>query len=579
MEYPASYRDTADCGCSQLMDVLAARGVKTIVLSPGSRNTPLMIACAARPELKKHLVTDERTAAFMALGIAMVSRNPVAIACTSGTALYNYAPAVAEAFYQQIPLIVISADRPGQWIDQDDSQTLRQFRSLENIVKKSFDIPVWDPAPIPCANGRFRSEGEWAANRLVNEAITVATTGRPGPVHINIQFANPLEATVSRDCTPPRTVETITDTSGIPSKISEELAGRLADKRVLLVAGFMLPDNMLNRAIADFATLPNVCVLCETLSNLHLDGTPYMIDGIMTAMSPAWRRRLAPDIVISIGGALVSRMLKDFLRSCEGVRHWTLADTPEGMDCFQHLALHADIEPLSFIRGITRALRKHFRKNPGISPAYGEEWKRLRECISEDYDKRLRASGWTELTALDIVFKSIPPHYNLFLSNGTCVRYAQLSLERLPHACYGNRGVSGIEGTNATALGCAMSYGGKTLLVTGDMSFAYSPQIMGLSAGVPLNIIVVSNDGGGIFRFIRTTRDLDIREEYFCAPPVLPLKALAEAYGWKHLCAENEEELRKALHELYSGEHLLLEIKADPQKSADALTEFLSPKH
>lgn len=124
-----------------------------------------------------------------------------------------------------------------------------------------------------------------------------------------------------------------------------------------------------------------------------------------------------------------------------------------------------------------------------------------------------------------------------------------------------------------------MSYGGKTLLVTGDMSFAYSPQIMGLSAGVPLNIIVVSNDGGGIFRFIRTTRDLDIREEYFCAPPVLPLKALAEAYGWKHLCAENEEELRKALHELYSGEHLLLEIKADPQKSADALTEFLSPKH
>ncbi len=160
MEYPASYCDTADCGCSQLMDVLAARGVKTIVLSPGSRNThPLMIACAARPELKKHLVTDERTAAFMALGIAMVSRNPVAIACTSGTALYNYAPAVAEAFYQQIPLIVISADRPGQWIDQDDSQTLRQFRSLENIVKKSFDIPVWDPAPIPCANGRFRSEG------------------------------------------------------------------------------------------------------------------------------------------------------------------------------------------------------------------------------------------------------------------------------------------------------------------------------------------------------------------------------------------------------------------------------------
>ena len=583
MKPPASLgktgmNDTADCGCSQLMDVLSARGVETIVLSPGSRNTPLMIACAGRPELKKHIVTDERTAAFMALGMAMVSRQPVAIACTSGTALYNYAPAVAEAFYQQIPLIVISADRPGQWIDQDDSQTLRQFRSLENIVKKSFDIPVWDPAPIPCANGRFRSEGEWAANRLANEAVTVATTGRPGPVHINIQFATPLQATVCRDCTPPRTVETIEDSTVISTKVSEDLAGRLADRRVLLVAGFMPPDDRLNRAIAEFASLPNVAVLCETLSNLHLGGNPYMIDGLLASMPAEKRRQLAPDVVISIGGALVSRMLKEFIRGCENVEHWTLADTAEGMDCFQHLSLHADIRPLPFFKGTTRVLKKMIRKNPVTAPTYGEDWKELRERMSEEYDKRLSARGWTELSALDIVFKSIPRDYNLFVSNGTCVRYAQLCLEQLPHACYGNRGVSGIEGTNATALGCAMAYGGKTLLVTGDMSFAYSPQIMALTEGVPLNIVVVNNDGGGIFRFIRTTRDLDIREEYFCAPPVLPLKALAEAYGWRYLRAENETELRSALRELYKGEHIMLEIKADPQKSTEALTEFLSPQ-
>ncbi len=172
-------KDTASENSRILMDVIMARGVKTIIISPGSRNTPLIIAAEAREKLKKYVVADERTAAFMALGMAMGSRRPVALACTSGTALYNYAPAVAEAFYQKIPLIVISADRPAQWIDQDDSQTLRQSGALANIVKASFDIPLETEAPEPCANPAFVTEKHWFVNRLVNEAMTVATTGLP----------------------------------------------------------------------------------------------------------------------------------------------------------------------------------------------------------------------------------------------------------------------------------------------------------------------------------------------------------------------------------------------------------------
>ena len=137
------FSDTDKTFCSILLDVISAKGVADVVCSPGSRNTPLVIASAVRKNLRKHVVADERCAAFMALGMALVSQKPVALICTSGTALLNYAPAVAEAFYQGVPLIVLSADRPQQWIDQDDSQTLRQFEALSNFVKKSYEIPAW----------------------------------------------------------------------------------------------------------------------------------------------------------------------------------------------------------------------------------------------------------------------------------------------------------------------------------------------------------------------------------------------------------------------------------------------------
>ena len=175
-------KDTAYEYCRILLDVLEAQGVKDIIASPGSRNAPLLISCSYRDEINTRVVDDERTAAFIALGIAMVSRKPVALICTSGTALYNYAPAVAEAFYQGVPLIIISADRPFHWIGQEDSQTLVQPNALREIVKKSFDIPVEVKG----------SEVKWYVNRIANEAAILSMDGKMGPVHINIKFEGAL---------------------------------------------------------------------------------------------------------------------------------------------------------------------------------------------------------------------------------------------------------------------------------------------------------------------------------------------------------------------------------------------------
>ncbi|MDE6392801.1 MAG: 2-succinyl-5-enolpyruvyl-6-hydroxy-3-cyclohexene-1-carboxylic-acid synthase [Muribaculaceae bacterium] len=570
--------DTGNANCRELLDVMTARGLDTVVVSPGSRNAPLLIGVSARDELRKIIIPDERTAAFAALGIGLVTRRPVALACTSGTALYNYAPAVAEAYYQKIPLIVITADRPSQWIDQDDSQTLRQPGALDKIVKRSYDIPPETGMTSACTNPEYRSEREWFVNRIANEAYTTATSGQPGPVHVNMQFGNPLDETTLHSSRQVRTVEVIPNDAPLPPQLCRDLALRLIDKKIMVTAGFMGADNELNKALTEFSRLPNVTVICETISNLHLGGHAFMADTLFTGIEKERLDALRPDVVISVGGALVSRMLKEYLRGCTGAEHWTLSDTDVSTDCFQRLSLHVDYSPRRFFKGIASMTRHLVRKGHGMpGSGYRDAWQSERDRIFEDNRRRLAETPWSELTALARVFASVPDNYNLFLSNGTCVRYAQLLTDRIPHATYCNRGVSGIDGTNATALGVSMAYKGTTLLVTGDMSFAYCPEVMHLQklAGGDLRTVVVSNGGGGIFRFIKTTRRLETREKYFCCDQKLPVGDVARAYGWNYRNAHDMESLAAGLEYLYETPSTLLEITVDPETSAETLIRWM----
>ena len=185
-----------------LISLLVQKGIKEVVLSPGSRNAPLLVSVAREKRLKHHVIVDERSAAFFALGIAQQTGQTVALICTSGTALLNYSPAVAEAYYQGIPLLVISADRPSEWIDQDDSQTIQQQGALCNFVKKSFQLPT----AITC------NEDRWHTNRLVNEAINLSQHGRKGPVHINVPLREPLYGFQHESITSERVIKTLKET-------------------------------------------------------------------------------------------------------------------------------------------------------------------------------------------------------------------------------------------------------------------------------------------------------------------------------------------------------------------------------
>lgn len=580
--------DTAKTNCRVLLDVLTTQGLRDAVVSPGSRNAPLLMAIAARPQIKSRVVTDERTAAFVALGMAIATNRPVMLCCTSGTALLNYAPAVAEAFHRHVPLIVVSADRPRRWIDQNDSQTMCQPDALQNIVKRSFDIPVSDGNSVECGNPAFRSEYEWYVNRMANEAWIAATSGIPGPVHVNVQIDAPIGETTGTDVTSAsasvREIKTLEGPKTLTPAQYRELAETVAGKKILVVAGSMNPDSRLNKALTDFLPLPQTAICAEPLSNLHPVGHPdACVTDLTISADEDTLRSLRPDLIISTGGAVVSSRLKKFLRSCPDVECWTLGDTDPGVDCYQSLTLHIDADPALFFRGFASIIK--WMKGHGMyhdenrASGYSVAWRNARQKAIKRAEGYIGTAPWSELKVMNILLNAVPRKFNLFFSNGTAIRYACLGLAPMPHACWCNRGVSGIEGGNATAVGTAVCYAGPTMLITGDMSFSYAPEIMGLDL-VPsdFKIVVLNNNGGGIFRCIGATSALPIREEMLCAPRDLPLEALCHTYGWNYLRAESEASLYATLPTLFAPGRHLLEITVDPTLSAKAFTELFHTK-
>lgn len=562
--------DTAKKLCSVLFDVLQNKGVRNMVCSPGSRNVPLLLAAASRPIIKKHFVVDERSAGFVGLGISMVKQEPVGLICTSGTALLNYAPAVAEAYYQGLPLIVISADRPLQWIDQDDSQTLRQDNVLENFVKRSYNIPALDDDD---------PEMQWYVNRVANDAVLEACGGKPGPVHINIHLSEPLGKKVLRKEPNPRVIDTVTGDTIVNKEVIKDLARQLSESKILLVAGFGLPDEYLQKSVSNFSRNRNVVVMAETISNLHLEKEAYCIDSVLTSADETLLDSMAPDIVISIGGAIVSRKLKEYLRrNSHRSKHWSVGYSSVTSDPFMSLTLKIELEPSRFFRAINMMMRKNHM--PEDVSLFKERWNNLRREALKVKNEYIDSSGWSELKAFEILLKRLPQEYNLSLSNGTAIRYAQIINYPLPHASYCNRGVSGIDGSVSTAIGTAIAYPGKSILITGDLSMSYDVGALGLR-GIPegFKIIVIDNQGGGIFRFIPSTSSLEEREEYLCQVPLLPLQSLAEGFQWNYYEVFGEESLKEIYPRFLSDTRKsILKVSCNGIESAEILKNYMKIK-
>lgn len=565
---------TAHSSCNILADLLIAHGVTQAVLSPGSRNAPLVIAISRREEMKCHVVIDERSAAFIALGMAIQSGHPVAIVCTSGSALLNYAPAVAEAFYRHVPLVVISADRPEEWIDQDDSQTIWQQDALSRYVKRSTDIP---------AHTDFMA-GAWWVDRAINDVLLEALNGRPGPVHINMRIDAPLNTFTEWQQGSSRVIRMVTPPSSLPVNEIRAMAEPLrSPHRVMIVAGFHQPDHKLNKALVKLASQPNVVVLTETIANVHSPFFITRIDSTLCRLTPQERERLRPDTVITLGGALVSRHIKEWLRSLPDVDHWHIGISHTTVDCFKHLTARVNMEAAPFMSQLATTMQYINARNTAAIPvahSYSRQWREAASRAVETHDRYIASAPWSTLTAFSTIISSLGTNVNLHLSNGTSVRYAQLMDCSRLHRCECNRGVSGIDGCTSTALGASLAYqGGPTLLVSGDMSFQYDIAALSSVLMNPrLKMIVICNKGGEIFRFIGVTSALPERERYFAVGTRLPLRQLCDGYGIDYYEASSREELSALIPRFLksSTSPAILAINTPAEESARVLRDYFN---
>lgn len=547
--------------CLMLCDLLALYGVRKAVLSPGSRNAPLIIAMERSGDFDTHIVIDEREAAFAALGMSVASQQPVALVCTSGSALLNYAPAVAEACYRRTPLIVISADRPAEWIDQDDSQTIRQPDALANFVRASVDVSESTYAG---------PDGPWWLNRRLNDVLSAATGRIKGPVHINMQLAEPL--TAMTDESTPRVRGTKIDLAlpvgdGLPHKLADTYR---RSPKVLAIIGFMDPDPQFGEYVNRLADTGCV-VLKEAQSNI--DGRSEFVSGTIDATLREIRGcedEYVPDLVITMGGALLSRHIKAFLRRHAGrTTIWSVGHHDHAVDCFRGLDTRVEMDPREFVKAV---LALDSQK----PLSYAQAWRKASDA-SRRTAAFASAAPWSDFKAVYELIEA-SPRLHLQVSNGTAIRYVQLfsGYERFA-SVHCNRGVSGIDGCTSTAVGFSAVRKRPTLFLSGDMSAAYDIGALALPMITPrFKMAVLNNGGGGIFRFIPSTRNLPELERCFAASPRLPLADLARAYGFRYFEAADEKTFKDLLPDFFaeSERPALLNIITPADISAQILTEY-----
>jgi 2-succinyl-5-enolpyruvyl-6-hydroxy-3-cyclohexene-1-carboxylate synthase len=536
----------------QLASLLLKKGITDIVISPGSRNAPMINTFTGIPEFNCRNIVDERSAAYFALGLALAKQKPVAIVCTSGTASLNYTPAVAEAFYQNIPLIVITADRPDYWIDQAESQCIRQENIYQNFTKKGVSLPLGE------------TEKElWFAARQINECLNLAISDNPAPVHINIPLEEPLHKLVQEDLPEVKVIEP----TDIHYKVTESELVRLAEtvsqsQKILILAGQLNPNPALEICLAKFVEKTGAVVLDEHISNLSDSQFCGSIDTLMASILEESVNDFQPDLLISFGGQFVSKALKQFLRKNKPAEHWHLSLGGEHFDTYQSLTKVIKADAAEFFNKVSESVQL-------TDKTYLQNWKNKETHVNLIRDKFVESVEFSDLKAFEIIGQHIPGNSVIHLGNSSPVRYALIH-NRVKNAAYfSNRGTAGIDGCLSTAVGFASESDKLNTIILGDLSFFYdSNALWNKYIGSNLRIIVIHNGGGNIFSMIKGPADSPAFAEHFFAENTHKAEVLANAFGLDYFSASNEEELTQALKEFYSPEQnkvALLEVFTDAE--------------
>ena len=497
-----------------LTALLVAHGVRHAVVCPGSRNSAIVHNFNECPFIQCYPVTDERSAGFYAMGMAQALKQPVVVCVTSGTALLNLAPAIAEAFYQHIPLVAISADRPQQWIDQLDGQTLPQSDALGRFVKKA--VSLLEP---------HDAEEKWYCNRLVNEALLAAMRG--GPVHINVPITEPLfEYSV------------------------DELP---AERKIAYAAADMSP-----------ATLSHVTrMFLSATRPMLISGQPMnpLLDEAVSIVGDD--EEYVPDFVLYIGGSIVSKRLKRFLRKAKET--WVVNNTGEIADTFMNLT--------HVFQGDGEAVADHIRFMMVMEPhPFIQKWDDLLARIrlqAESYEP-----AYSELAAVKY-FEHYVGDAEVHYANSSAIRLANSFAQ---HPVWCNRGVNGIEGSLSTAAGFSCVTDKRVYCVIGDLSFFYDQNALwNQNLQGNFRILLLNNGCGGIFNMLPGLEQSPARDQYVAAAHHTSAEGICQQNDIVYISASDMPQLHAGIDTLLnieSNRPVLLEVFTDPYDDEHTLKDY-----
>lgn len=556
-----------------LTALLVAHGVKHAVVCPGSRNAPIVHNLNDCPNITCHPVTDERSAGFYALGMAQIIRHPVAVCVTSGTALLNLLPAVAEAYYQHVPLVVISADRPVMWIDQQDGQTLPQLDALGRFVSKAVSLP--EPST---------DDERWYCNRLVNEALLCCQRHGGSPVHLNVPISEPLFTFNVPALPTERVIRQVVATTDVVH-CQPLLADVQSAKRPMIVVGQLSNKEARRMALQLCELSTDVVVVYECLGMAyHEDAScypdspteglnPLHIDKVLVRMQQV--EQYQPDVVVYLGGTLVSKRLKAFLRQSPAAKTWIVNEQGAIYDTFQNLTGVIEGAPYDVLEVILRYVRgeKEKQRQP-FESGFRSRWATLIHQVQAQNEHF--HPPYSSFRAVKRFFETVSheDRYILHAANSMSVRLVNYFASDY---VFCNRGVNGIDGSLSTAAGCSLVTTQNVYCIIGDLSFFYDQNALWHSLGGNFRVLLLNNGGGVIFQSLPGLKDSTAQQTLISAQHHTTAWGICQQNNVAYLSACDEIELENNMNRFVNDNFdrpVVFEVFTSQQQDEQAMNEY-----
>ena len=558
-----------------------------VVISPGSRNVPLAIGFASNKKFNCYSIVDERSAAFFALGLSQKSKKPTILICTSGSALLNYYPAIAEAYYSEIPLIILSADRPEYKINIGDGQTINQSNvfeknilysnslkqdcshATEEIIKSNLQKIVNDKddfSKIEKLQKSIQTNNEEIIEIAFNLSIN-----KMQPVHLNVPMEEPLYEFVDSPSINVKVKKKIEKTLSIKDLDNYYNTINKASK-ILILIGVSDGDILSKKSIQKINSCSSIIVMKEHTSNVFNESFISNIDRLigpieLQSNSDSLFDELSPEIVISLGGMIVSKKIKSFLRNYKPTKHFHIGNNIS-KDSFYAGVKHIKTTANKFFENI----------NLNISDSkYFDKWNQLDNSKLDLHNRFMKVINFSDLKVFEILTKRIPKKYNIQVANSTPIRYFQLFDLKNNNMMLANRGTSGIDGSTSTAIGSSLQNDSPVLLVTGDLSFFYDVNAL-WNKHIPKNfrIIIVNNSGGGIFKILPGFKENNLFSEFIETQHNLSARLIAKMFNFSYTRVSTKFGLNLNLRTFFknSKKPKILEIKTSSMKSTKILKDY-----